>query len=437
MKFGKLCTLLIMWLALVMLNAAPAQAKLFGEDNLKADFNGDGRIETVKLLRNSSNDGLRAALYDSAGNMLWISEENYFNKYTSCFVADIDCDGVPELVFSGGGSTEHPSLKTVVLRWKNRKFTSPAGYYIQRSPRDTTEYFWNTEFNRSGRHENGKYSAAVSNLRKVGAELWGDVLIRENNNSYSERVIGRTRLIPCADRGESVLKGAEIRGCCNANLPLMAFPFAMSAVLKADLNGDGKLETVSFKSYYPATGEGQHYRITVSDEAGNKLWESGRREGKAAQDAGGLSILFDNNKDALSSGFISDIDGDGYKELVASTWARGGDRIEIWRWRDGAFHFVGKTRLMRSADDANAYLFVDPDNVDNDSRLYVKVRYDPECDFSWKEHVSVSNLRMRNGEIWGISAVGSGGSTAAAVKLKPCKGGFRVVQTVPHDSVYW
>lgn len=455
MKFRKLCSLLIMWLALVMLNAAPAQAKLFGEDKLKADFNGDGRNETVKFLPNSSNNGLRAALYDSAGNMVWISKENDFNKYASCFVADIDCDSVPELIFSGCNNGDLYD-KTTVYHYEDGKFSEPADYGIYRSSEDTTKYLWvnrekltdsRTDIAKlRGFHSYKSYYVRIYNLRQVGTEIWGDVWCR--TQAPSEGIIGQSRLVPRMARGVCVLQAVESRGCNGAESRLMAFPDPVSSKIKADLTGNGKLETVSFNGYYPGTGYNQYFQIVVGDETGNTLWKSDRcvasndklrfweEKSTLAPGEGGLSIYFDNGKDSLASGFISDIDGDGCQELAVSTWY-GGDRMEIWRWRNGAFHFVCDVRLMRSADDANTYLYVDPKDVDGDKRIYGKLRYDMASDTSTTERIAVSNLRIRNGEIWGITGGSGSGGKNTAVKLKPFKGGFKAIETVPYKGYRW
>ncbi|MBQ7501291.1 hypothetical protein IJT93_01055 [bacterium] len=457
MRIPKFCAVLAMGLALSAAGAVPAQAKLFGEENLKADFDGDGRTETVRLMPNAQNDGLRAALYDSAGNMLWISEKNDFNRYASCFIADIDCDSVPELIFSGRDDGYLDRENTTVYHYEAGKFNEPADYGIYRSSEDTTKYRWvnskNGPYSRTDIatltwNDHSSQHVRIYNLRQVGTEIWGDIWcgMRDSNN-HQDVIIGKSRLVPSMERGVCILQAVESRGCCDAAKRLMAFPNPVNSKIKADLTGNGKLEAVSFNSYYPGTGYNQFYQIIVADEAGNTLWKSNRQnknpkrlfwneDADLSPSEGGLSIYFDNGKDSVASGFVSDIDGDGCQELVVSTW-KGGDRTEIWRWRNGAFHYVCNVRLMRSAEDANTYLYVDPKDVDGDKRIYGKLRYDMASDTSTTERIAVSNLRVRNGEIWGITGGSGSGGKNTAVKLKPFKGGFKAVETVPYKGYRW
>ncbi len=419
-----------------------------------ADFDGDGRMETVKLITNNKNEGLRAALFDSDNNILWISEDNNYDKYSSCLIADINDDNVPELIFSGdkdGETNNYIFWTTSVLYWKHGSFTQPTKYYIWRSAEDTTEFLWiesadstldyrnylNHEFYSRHPEITQSYKPVIYNLRRINNDIWGDLLLKDKN-----RIIGKVRLVPSKNKNHCILKGVEQRDACNADSCLMALPWPAEAKLEADLNNDGRMETISFKSYYPTTGMKMFLQIIVSDKAGKTIWESPRKVLKERNDNEklkpedyGISIWIDSGKGAaISSALISDIDNDGYQELVASTWERGYDRIEIWRWQDGAFHFVRSTRLMLSATDANTYLFVDPNNVDTDERIYKRLNYSPEFDYTSTERISVSNLRMCNGEIWGITG---GCCQTDLVKLVTCKGGMKAIETKPYEGFYW
>ncbi len=245
-------------------------------------------METVKLIANKKDKGLRAALFDSGDNMLWISDDDY-EKYSSCLIADINDDNVPELIFSGDNNGEtngHHLCTTSVLYWENGGFTQPAQYYIWRSAEDTTEYLWiqtadNTFDYRNYLHPEfyarhpeitQSYKPIIYNLRRIGNDIWGDLLLKDKN-----RIIGKVRLVPSKNKKRCILKGVEQRDACNADSCLMALPWPAEAKLEADLNNDGRMETISFTSYYPTTGVGQFLQIIVSDNAGKTIWESPRK----------------------------------------------------------------------------------------------------------------------------------------------------------------
>ncbi len=91
---------------------------------------------------------------------------------------------------------------------------------------------------------------------------------------------------------------------------------------------------------------------------------------------------------------------------------------------------------MRSATDAKIFLFVNPKNVDTDKRIYSKPHFYSETGFTQTEHILVSNLRMRNGEIWGITKSSCHGHISL-VKLVPCKGGMKAIEIKPYEGLYW
>ena len=145
---------------------------------------------------------------------------------------------------------------------------------------------------------------------------------------------------------------------CVASL-FFVFPIFLSsadpganASLVADLNGDGKSETISWIKFTTTEDMGDFYQLRVSDKDGQLLWS-----GPKGTDIDNPLIFGDWDFGYSFPELIADIDGDGAVELIApepqSDVSPTG--FNVLRWKGGSFHPVRSSVLLERPHGSGKY----------------------------------------------------------------------------------
>ncbi len=138
-------------------------------------------------------------------------------------------------------------------------------------------------------------------------------------------------------------------------LLLSAMPLAADPepdILRADLDGDGKQEIITWEQFAETEDDGEFYQIKVFDDDGSLLWEAPR-----AKDAEN-PLVFGNWHFGYSLPQIAaDIDGDGAIELISP--APQGDVsptcFRVLRWKGGRFVPVRSSILLETPQDSGRF----------------------------------------------------------------------------------
>jgi hypothetical protein len=130
---------------------------------------------------------------------------------------------------------------------------------------------------------------------------------------------------------------------------LLAFPVGAEGLpsrpLTADLDGDGRLERISWFRFAETEEDGEFFQVQVHDAGGRLLWASAKVLDSMDP------LVFGNWHFGFSlPELVADIDGDGRMELVAP--APQSDvsptYFRVFRWRDGRFQPADSGMLLES-----------------------------------------------------------------------------------------
>ena len=248
-----------------------------------ADVNGDGHMDVIAA--NSTEDkhaGIQVWLGDGKGGWIVESGPTTLGRYMDVAVADLDKDGIPDLVGAGWG--QHGSLRVWLGdgsgRWSSTPLLNTANYYGVNIG----------DLNNDGNAD----ILAATHLSGIHTFL-GD------GNGKFAKSFGPIQFL------KRRLKVASING--EAAYPLSGSP-SFWKVLPVDLNGDGLVDIVA--------GSLDDKGVLAWRNLGDDNWAV--YEGKFPQ----TGIYYEIN--------AADLNTDGYRDICAVNYGEG---IQIWPGNTG------------------------------------------------------------------------------------------------------